>query len=440
MSWGEAEDAAERMIAEDRAAPGGAWWEQADLEPKEQTRGEIDPKPRATSPKPRATSNPAEKKPGEPGATTQPANGTGKDVKGWLRNEYQLGNDHIAELRKVMANTTADVRRDIAANAESEIFRNLSDFYAVFADWVDASDEEADKLIPKGRVITYRRVGPPHQRRPKMDIRKRNWWWDWSWSPVAGCPGPKSRGCKNCWAPKWLTQHKWKTETVHSGVIKLAKDGRPQWTGNLTALRDGDKVWTWPLTWPGVINPALGFGAPSLIFCVLMGDLFGTGRRTADIDRVCATIAASRHIGILCSRYTQEMAAYFEALGPATVLRWQPKLWLAFSAEDQTWFDKRWKDVGPLAAAGWFTFAAISPLLGPITLPQDFLRYGRWITCNGECEKITPAECRPMKADWARALRDQCTAAGIPFFMRAMHSGAPLPPDLHIRQFPKLLL
>jgi hypothetical protein len=42
-----------------------------------------------------------------------------------------------------------------------------------------------------------------------------------------------------------------------------------------------------------------------------------------------------------------------------------------------------------------------------------------------------------MEADWARAVRDQCRAAGIPFFMRAMHSGEYVPPDLQIREFPK---
>ena len=50
--------------------------------------------------------------------------------------------------------------------------------------------------------------------------------------------------------------------------------GRPQWSGNLTALQDGDPLWNWPLTWPGVVNPALGPGKPNLIFVVLEGDLF----------------------------------------------------------------------------------------------------------------------------------------------------------------------
>jgi hypothetical protein len=44
---------------------------------------------------------------------------------------------------------------------------------------------------------------------------------------------------------------------------------------------------------------------------------------------------------------------------------------------------------------------------------------------------------RPMRARWAFALRDQCAAAGIPFFMRGMGKNRGIPPGLQIRQVPK---
>jgi hypothetical protein len=43
-----------------------------------------------------------------------------------------------------------------------------------------------------------------------------------------------------------------------------------------------------------------------------------------------------------------------------------------------------------------------------------------------------------MDPSWARALRDQCNAAGIPFFMKQMAKGAYIPLNLHSRQFPKV--
>jgi hypothetical protein len=43
----------------------------------------------------------------------------------------------------------------------------------------------------------------------------------------------------------------------------------------------------------------------------------------------------------------------------------------------------------------------------------------------------------PMNPDWARALRDQCAAAGVPLNMLRISSGQPFPRDLLIRQFPR---
>jgi protein gp37 len=200
-------------------------------------------------------------------------------------------------------------------------------------------------------------------------------------------------------------------------------------------------VWNFPLTFPGVVNPALGPGKPNLIFAVVDGDLFVTDRPKADIDRVCATFAASKHIGLLCSKYTVEMADYFGSLDPRTVRLWRPKLLLGFSAEMQKWFDKRWSDMRALADAGWFVYVSLSPLLEPVILPPDFLALGRrtWVVVYGECNRWKPDRCRRLDPNWVRAIYAQCKEAGIPFFFRGMHTGAPIPPDLvGIRQFPAL--
>jgi protein gp37 len=200
-----------------------------------------------------------------------------------------------------------------------------------------------------------------------------------------------------------------------------------------------DPVWNLPLTHPGVVNPALGPGKPNLIFVVLEGDLFVEGRPKEDIDQVLRTIARSKNIGLLCTKYTRQMVDHLATLDAKTVRLWRQKFWLIFSAEEQEWFDRRWADMRALAEAGWFVGVSISPMLGPVKLPPDFLALGKWAIVNGECEQITPELCRPMEADWARGVRDQCKSAGIPFFMRAMHSGAYVPPDLFKREIPSWL-
>src|SRR5262249_58310217 len=123
------------------------------------------------------------------------------------------------------------------------------------------------------------------------------------------------------------------------------------------------RSWTWPITLPGGKHPKLGPGAPSLIFVGDMADLFYK-RPDKIISRVCATLSLSAHIGLLLTKRTRRMAEYFAALDPRTVVRWQPKLWPGFSAENQEWFDRRWADMRTLAEARWFCFVSIPPMLG----------------------------------------------------------------------------
>jgi protein gp37 len=135
------------------------------------------------------------------------------------------------------------------------------------------------------------------------------------------------------------------------------------------------------------------------------------------------------------------MADYFASLDPRSVRRWQPKLLLGFSAEKQKWFDQRWADLRPFADAGWFVYVALSPLLELVTLPPDFVALGprTWVVVYGECNRWERERCRPMEANWVRAIYDQCSAAGIPFFLRGMPTGKFIPPDLvNLREFPLL--
>lgn len=59
-----------------------------------------------------------------------------------------------------------------------------------------------------------------------------------------------------------------------------------------------------------------------------------------------------------------------------------------------------------------------------------------WVICGGE----SGPNARPMHPDWARALRDQCQAAGTAFFMKQMGGVKkpfePIPDALMIRDFP----
>jgi protein gp37 len=87
-----------------------------------------------------------------------------------------------------------------------------------------------------------------------------------------------------------------------------------------------------------------------------------------------------------------------------------------------------------LAESGWTIFVSIAPMIGPVTLPPDFLGSVRWAIVGGE--QGHHLHVRYMNPSWARAVCDRCEAAGIPFFMKQMSGQRPIPPDLQIRQMP----
>ena len=266
-------------------------------------------------------------------------------------------------------------------------------------------------------------------------------WWDWTWNVVGGC-FRASPGCALCYAAQEAGTKTWPFERsarIHDGVTS-EEDKRRIFNGKLTVAPAGHHLWKFPLEWRGAKHPKLGPGQPSLIFAGEMSDVFHEERDAAVIGRICGTLALSDHIGLLLTKRTARMAEYFATLDPHTLRCLQSKLWLGFSAERQIEFDERWPHMRRLANAGLFTFVSIAPMIRPVTLPPDFLALGprTWVIVAGE--QGPHALCRDMDPNWAREIRDQCAAAGIPFFIKQMAKpqSTPIPLDLHIREFPKI--
>jgi protein gp37 len=167
-----------------------------------------------------------------------------------------------------------------------------------------------------------------------------------------------------------------------------------------------------------------------------MSDLFHEQRPLSVIDQVTSVIAASRHIGQLVTKRPQRLAQYFLAPDVDGRPSWRARFWLGFSAERQQEFDERWPLMRPLATRGWILFVSAAPILGPIVLPRDFLIHRKriWVISGGE--QGAAARVRLANPDWVRALRDQCAAAGVPFFVLQMGGRERIPLDLFVREFP----
>ena len=59
-------------------------------------------------------------------------------------------------------------------------------------------------------------------------------------------------------------------------------------------------------------------------------------------------------------------------------------------------------------------FLSVEPLLGRVKIKVALLRRIQWVIGGGE----SGPHARPMNADWARDIRDQCVAAKVPFFFK----------------------
>lgn len=133
-----------------------------------------------------------------------------------------------------------------------------------------------------------------------------------------------------------------------------------------------------------------------------------------------------------------------------------PNVWLGVSAERQQEADERIPHL--LATPAAVRFVSAEPLLGPIDLENlpsvsGIGRYLDALSASGAAHSDLPARldwiivggesgrnARPMHPDWARSLRDQCAAAGVPFFFKQWGQFAPScypahePPEVvHVR-------
>jgi len=110
-----------------------------------------------------------------------------------------------------------------------------------------------------------------------------------------------------------------------------------------------------------------------------------------------------------------------------------PNVWLGVSVEDQETADQRILLLLKTPAAKRWVSA--EPLLGEIDLsswlaPKHLLPYGMkfmldWLVAGGE----SGSHFRPMQLEWARSLKDQCDAAGVPCYFKQIAATRPGQPS-----------
>jgi protein gp37 len=233
-----------------------------------------------------------------------------------------------------------------------------------------------------------------------------------------------------------------------------------EWTdASWTPIRARNKL-TGKVGWldEKMLLQPLSWREPRMVFVCSMTDLFADFVPDEWIDRVFAVMAmAPQHTFQVLTKRAERMREWFSLpvknwydgrailvdrasriISPAHEAGhyWPlPNCWLGVSAEDQKRADERIPHL--LATPSAVRFVSAEPLLGPIdltnldhlgTLRRDGIHgisaiwknnaIGRacldWIIVGGE----SGPNARPMHPAWARSLRDQCAAAGVPFFFK----------------------
>ena len=90
-------------------------------------------------------------------------------------------------------------------------------------------------------------------------------------------------------------------------------------------------------------------------------------------------------------------------------LSWPPNVWMGVTVENA---DCTYRIDNLRQTPAAIKFISFEPLLGPI--PDINLEGIDWVIVGGE----SGPGARQMKPQWATDIRDQCIAAGIPFFFK----------------------
>ncbi|WKL16590.1 phage Gp37/Gp68 family protein [Comamonas testosteroni] len=256
-------------------------------------------------------------------------------------------------------------------------------------------------------------------------------WTDHTFNPWEGCQkvGP---GCDHCYA-----------ETRNA---RYAGGQAINWGPGAPRRRTSASNWNKPLAWNA--NHEAFFaehGRRQRVFCASLADVFDNQVPAEWRDDLATLILDTPNLDWLL--LTKRIGNAGTMLGEMFLDGTPPNVRIGASIVNQPEADR---DISKLLALGLPNFLSMEPLLGPVDLERACdlaeeqvckgtwkemadplkcaaaLRRGSvalldWVIVGGE----SGPGARPMHPDWARALRDQCQAAGVPFLFKQWGEWAP---------------
>ncbi|WP_018435311.1 phage Gp37/Gp68 family protein [Paraburkholderia atlantica] len=250
-------------------------------------------------------------------------------------------------------------------------------------------------------------------------------WTDHTFNPWEGCQkvGP---GCDHCYA-----------ETRNA---RFSGGTAINWGPGAPRRRTSPANWRKPLAWNAAHDEFFAVhGRRQRVFCASLADVFDkavdpTWRRDL-FDLIAKTpnldwLLLTKRIGNVMQMIS-ETAQYRFDLQCIESPRLPDNVWLGATVVNQAEADRDIPKLLAVPARG--RFLSMEPLLGPVTFRWaswvdhdavckrdgkvnhlEGLRGIHWIIAGGESGR----DARAMHPDWAREIRDQCAAAGVPFLFK----------------------
>ena len=243
-------------------------------------------------------------------------------------------------------------------------------------------------------------------------------WCDATFNPWIGCT-KISPACDHCYAERDFD--------LRRHVV--------QWGAGQARKRTAFSTWAAPRHWNARAHCA---GVRPRVFCASLADVFDNEVPVQWRRDLFDLIAATPNLDwlLLTKRIGNAKTMMADALhlNPAAQAEgriWPlPNVWLGATICNQDEADRDIPKLLDVPAA--VRFLSVEPMLGPIDL--KLMQYedsnerdgdGRiiantrrrglhWVICGGE----SGPHARPMHPHWARDLRDQCAAAGVPFLFK----------------------
>lgn len=268
-------------------------------------------------------------------------------------------------------------------------------------------------------------------------------WTDHTFNPWEGCQkvGP---GCDHCYA-----------ETRNA---RFAGGTAANWGPGAPRRRTSTSNWNKPKAWNANAEAFMAVhGRRQRVFCASLADVFDNAVDPAWRADLFALILATPNLDwLLLTKRIGNVRGMLSELSHGndpdlSLLDMMPlpNVWLGATITSQPEADRDITKLQEVPAR--VRFLSMEPLLGPVDLTQVMRRAesGRgdpdspdvWTYCDNALTGFRAHQCgghtdperaidwvivggesgpgaRPMHPDWARSLRDQCNAAGVPFLFK----------------------